>query len=356
MAKNLNTYKDSLHLIADILSFDYPTETLKHQIVSEDIDWDALVVIASDHLILTTVFARLQQKNLLEYIPKELEIYLKQLTAINTNRNQDLLIDVQTISDIFNKQHIDYTFLKGAAMLVSGYYEHLGERMLGDIDILVSHDHIQSAYQLLKDHGYIEKTSGLKSGFFEHKHLNRLVKEDGLCAIELHKYVLNKPVSNYLLSPSILKNKQYKERIPIPSNKDLFLHNILNFQINDEGHYYSKLGMRSAYDLIVLIHHHPALNQNYNEKVITSYMTLHSLLFDIFKTANFNPKKLKRFQSRLHSKSRNNLRKTLLTWNAYMRLIPSRLSTLLSNKNYRFAVYKDRRRIFKELKTKFLKG
>ena len=42
------------------------------------------------------------------------------------------------MSEILNNEKIDYVFIKGAAMLLGGYFTDIGERMIGDIDFLVN--------------------------------------------------------------------------------------------------------------------------------------------------------------------------------------------------------------------------
>ena len=46
---------------------------------------------------------------------------------------------------------IDHVFLKGTAMLASGYYEDIGERMVGDLDILIESSIIELALTIIKN-------------------------------------------------------------------------------------------------------------------------------------------------------------------------------------------------------------
>ena len=154
MATSTNSYKVILQLIAEILSFQ-PNETeLKLLLHPTQTDWEAVVKIASKHLVLTTVYCRLKQKKLLALLPEDLRIYLKELTTINRNRNLTLLNEIKEISTLFKAHEINHVFLKGCALLAGDYFKDFGERMIGDIDILVESDHIEQAFQLLALHGY----------------------------------------------------------------------------------------------------------------------------------------------------------------------------------------------------------
>lgn len=355
MSSNRNTYKDTLQLIADILSVEHSTEELKIKLSTTQINWDQFVSIASDHLVLTTCYCRLQQKELIELLPQELSSYLKSITTINRNRNLSLLEQIKRITSIFNEYHIDYVFLKGAALLVGKYYEDLGERMIGDIDILVDNDQINDAFELLLKNSYVKQSASIKDRFFSHRHLDRLTSDDNLAAVELHYYLVKQPKENLLTTKDILNKKQHIEQIPIPRLEDLYNHNILSLQINDKAHYYSRINLRSAYDTIVMMRgYSDALKESANN-YITSYFSIHSIFFKEFHRMSLDTSKIAKFKSRLHSPRLHSLHEKKLKILELLSLMPSRVNTFFKNKDYRNAIYHDRQRIFEELKAKFLK-
>ena len=240
------THNETLQLIAEILSFKNSDEELKHKLETVNIDWDQFVTIASDHLVLTTSYCKLKERKFLTCLPPELSIYLEELTAINRNRNHKLIDEAKGLAELFETNNINYVFLKGTAMLIAEYYDDLGERMVGDIDMLIDERQIHKAFDILLTSGYTKMPSSLRATFFEHKHLDRLVSNNSMCAVELHKYVLNKPVGNILETTAILETKKFHGKSAIPNINHLFIHNILNFQVNDKGHYYSNISLRSA--------------------------------------------------------------------------------------------------------------
>ena len=106
-----NTHQ-TLQDIADILSFESDQTLLKARLESASMDWDHLVRVGSSHLVLLAIYCRLKAKQLLSTLPEELEAYLKEITDLNRERNQQLLTEAQQISQWFQEAGIDHVFLK----------------------------------------------------------------------------------------------------------------------------------------------------------------------------------------------------------------------------------------------------
>ena len=249
---------DHLHItykhIADILSFETSNFELEQQLKAPEINWDIIVIEGSRHLVLPAIYCRLKAKQLLHVLPKDLETYLEDLTSINRNRNLSLLKQIHFIAQLLNEHHIDYVFLKGAALLASGLYQDNAERMVGDIDILVSKDQLHTAFNLIKDHGY-SKRYGFDYQTIGYRHLDRLIAPNELAAIELHDELLIEKYRNIIDIHQILSSKTYHNTIAIPDTYHLSQHQILAWQINDLGHFYRALNLKTFYDSIVLKTH-----------------------------------------------------------------------------------------------------
>ena len=123
--------------IAQILSFE-PNETeLRAELNSKTMDWDWFVIASSQLGVMTSAYCRLEQKGLLDLVPRDLNSYLSDITQINRNRNETLLRQVKELSVLFDAHNIPHVFIKGCALMVSGYFKDFGERLIGDIDVLV---------------------------------------------------------------------------------------------------------------------------------------------------------------------------------------------------------------------------
>jgi len=339
--------------IADILSFETPNSKLEKDLSHPAFDWDAIVIEGSKHLVLPAIYCRLKAKQLLHVLPEELHTYLEELTSINRNRNEALLSQVHSISKLLNEHQIEHAFLKGSALLALSCFADNAERMIGDIDILVSLNQIDKANHLLKNIGYkpIEQTLG--NDFFEHKHMPRMKTKLHVCAVELHRKLFVSYTYHELTSETILNKKIKSANIYIPSQKHLLMHTILNFQINDKGALFNSISFRSAYDTIALQRDYKDDTTWYGSKIFKSYFNYTSLFFKDIKIATKAKSNFLTFFYLFKLKHITFYRfwNKLLNISSLVALLLKRLSFFVSNRPYRKAIINDRKRVFKHFKS-----
>lgn len=217
----------------------------EHQISS--INFEKLVKIASSHLILPSLYTKLKEKNYLQFIPNELNIFLKEIYSINHNRNKELLTETKEISELFKLNNISHVFLKGSS-LVGEVFEEIGERMVGDIDILVKEIDFESSINLLKSIGYNSKTDLY---FFNQKHYPRLINKNKLFSVEIHKRALKENKYVNLVYEDIDQNKN-ANNVNCPNNYSQLEINIYNDQINDDGYIKESFNFKSIYDTFMI--------------------------------------------------------------------------------------------------------
>ncbi len=348
-----NIYND----IADTINPNSNLDTLGQNLSNTDYDWELLVKVGSGQLILPTIYCHLKRKDLLKFLPEDLQEYLEEITRINRNRNKTILEEVESISSLFSTHEVEHVFLKGTALLVSGYYKDLGERMIGDIDILVNANQLHDAQKLLLNHGYDEVETTFGFDFFEHKHLARLIPKTKLAAVEVHRKLLLKSVKNTLQTEQILDNKQFVSGIPICSDEDLLIHTVLNFQVNDYGYYYNYLGLRNAYDTLIVSERisEPDLNVLISHKYIRSFFDKMNVYFKI---DSYHKKSILRsINNQFFVLKQNNmpLSKTsyfILNFVKILGLIFHRLFVFIVNPAYRKESLKDYKRILGLFKTR----
>lgn len=354
MANRLETYRS----IAKILSWDSPNSELQPLLEKPDFDWDALVVEGSKHLVLPTIYCRLKQKTLLHLLPEELNTYLEELTAINRNRNESIKAQILKLTAVLNRNAIDYVLLKGAALLMANIYKDLGERMIGDIDILVAVDQLDFAFNVLLKEDYYPIETTIGDDFFEHKHLPRLRTDTHLAAVELHRKLFTNYTINTLVNANVLGNKQEVNNISLPSSDHLLLHNILNFQVSDYGHRLKAIGFRTVYDHILIS---KCLGVSFSaaqlkNKYIRSFLSYHSTLFghDIGVHENSSPLVKTLLSLRLKYPKYDGLRRRILYTAIYFKELLTRIGIFIRNKDYRNALWEDRQRIIYTLKRQIL--
>ena len=193
--------------IANILSFKTSDLQLEKELSNPSFDWDSIVVEGSKHLVLPTIYCRLKSRELLHVLPLELKDYLEEITSINRNRNLAIISQIESISKLFNEHKINHVFLKGAALLTLDIYGDVAERMVGDIDILISRKDINLANTILQEHKYLPIEQTIGNQFFEHKHLPRLKPNNEICAVELHQKLFISYTDKNFKVDSILREK-----------------------------------------------------------------------------------------------------------------------------------------------------
>ena len=234
---------NSHNILIDLL-FNNKEKSEKNIEINEA-ECERLVKLASSYLVLPALYIKLKEKNLLNSIDEKLKNYLIYIYDINKNRNQNLIEEIKELSKFYIENKINHVFLKGAAYLASRRYKNIGERMIGDIDVLVAKSDYNKCIEISKKIGYNTKDLFI----FDSKHYPRMTNPKKIFALEIHNRLLNK--KNLLINPEdVLKSKTTSVlNINIPSTKYMILHTIYNQQINDKGNLMGIFNFRSHYDI-----------------------------------------------------------------------------------------------------------
>ena len=201
--------------------------------------------------MIPALYLRLKQNELLKLVNNDFKGYIKYIYDLNKSRNKNLIKELKELSMLYIKNDIDHVFIKGSSYVAYGRFDDIGERMIGDIDVLVSKSDYNKSIRLSKSFGYNYNSDHDINSilFLNRRHYPRLVHPKKLFALEIHNRLLKK--NNKLLSPSsILKHKIKSEcGIFVPNKIELILHTIYNFQINDLGNFNATISYRSYYDI-----------------------------------------------------------------------------------------------------------
>lgn len=247
-------------------------------VLNQSTNWDNMVKIASQHLVLPTIYSQLKKKKFLSLLPDDLVHYLDTLSRLNRDRNVALIKQIHEVNSILKKNNIPAIFVKGAALLVCEGLNDIGERMVGDIDVLIKAHQCQFAYKLLKNYEYYDLTTasiGMKHFGDTGRHLPRLRHNSRPAAVEIHHKLLRKDKFSLLHPQSVWDEAQLVNGILIPSGIHLFQHAILNWEINDFGSNNKTLSLRSAYDALILMKHYNytiILKEQYKIKPIRNFL------------------------------------------------------------------------------------
>lgn len=262
---------------------------------------ETLVKLGSDQLILPAIYSAIKRKGLEENFPKDLLSYLHKISDLNQNRNISILKQIDFLSNVFKKHQIEYVFLKGAAMLIAKPYDTLNERMIGDIDILVSEKHLLNAQELLLREGF--KLQSNKFNFTKNldyvKHLERIIHPKFIAAVEIHRNLFDNKLKSPILPLDVLKEKsQNANQQFIPSKQHLWMHAILNWQYNDCGMIMNSLAFRNIVDVLYLEPKDLTEKLKTSSNAIKCFYSLLSVYYDSYPTFNLIKKLRYKWQLR----------------------------------------------------------
>ena len=307
----------------------------------DKINYNKLVKFGSSHLIIPLIYVKLHEKKILNLFPKDLTRYLKFIYDENLKRNKILLEEVKSISEIFNENNIDYAFIKGASLLLSNTFRDHGERMIGDIDILVNPKQIIFSKQLLNKNKYKNLKNQNSINFNEQKHLKRLVNKEGVFAIELHKKCFIRVKNNFdsNFSKNLLSTKISHKNIFISNNTHRLSNVVYNNQFNDKNNLYVKYNYRSLYDFYSVIKKN---NFNINQIELDKYFKRYILFCKILSLEFTEKVKFKNFDLLnlyfiiiLNNKYLSYLHNSICKFYIRSKFLPNQMIKIVNNRNYR---------------------
>jgi hypothetical protein len=174
---------------------------------------------------------------------------MKNIADLNRERNQQIIAQAQEINELLIRNGIKPIFLKGAGNLLNNLYKEIGERMVGDIDFIVSKKEYLKTIEVLKKDGY-HRTEKNLIGF--HKHYPRLVKDNNIAAVEVHNNFFETKLAATFNYNTIKDTINKKGLVDVLSFQDQFYLTIFAHQINDYGYVSRSISLRSAYDILLI--------------------------------------------------------------------------------------------------------
>lgn len=228
-------------------------EEVAHKVQSHDFDWDRFVFLASNHRVLQLVYSVWKSADLLYLMPEELVEHLREVYELNQKRNSAIIEQVKEVTACLNQANIMPVYLKGAANLIDDLYINSGDRLLVDIDLLVSQNDISDTVALLKSNGYGNYKG--KKLVASPKHYPRLTKEDKVADVEVHFLAVSPQYSEDFNYCTISLNWKSVETFPycyVLSDEDKLKLNFIHAHLNNAGCKTCTLSLRDLYDVILI--------------------------------------------------------------------------------------------------------
>lgn len=252
------TNAEIFQLVCQILLLDEQpglAENIEQKLSSNDLNIRKLILLSSNHLILSTVCRQLKEANLFVHFSNEFTEHLNDIYHLNTQRNLDILKQIDEINSHLEKENIEPVYLKGTANLMDGLYKSIGDRLIGDIDFLVKENDYLKTASLLTELGYKSK---MKNYFAEKdvKHFPALIREDTTACVEIHRLPVNPEYSKRFNSEMIFTSKlpiKSKTNCYVPDNRHKLIHTFIHSQLINQGYNNRLLPLRDIYDFHLIL-------------------------------------------------------------------------------------------------------
>ena len=247
-------YKETLFFIAKCLTISLEEKNrdeIEIILKTTDVDWDAVVKVTTAHYVFPALYCNFKRADFLKYLPADLVDYMKYITNLNRDRNTQIIKQAKKLNSLLLDNGVRPIFLKGTGNLLEGLYEDIGERMVGDIDFLFSNIKYFKAINILKSDNYAkeEKQTDYFPGF---RHYSRLVKQENIAAVEIHKEVTIEKYRSEFNYKIISEDAQLINDFSVLSFENQLSLSIIASQINDYGFDLKNFSLRNAYDVFLL--------------------------------------------------------------------------------------------------------
>lgn len=226
------------------------------QIKNDRVDWEKFVVFSSNYLITPAIYVKFRDTGIDSLLPAELHDYLKEIYNLSCSRNQMLLEQIREICNLLAANDIYPVLLKGAGNLLDDLYQDIGERIMGDNDILVKEDEYHKAAEIALKFGY----EVIESEYFYDdvdilKHYPRLGHPERYAALEIHRLPVEERYTR-LLNQNMIREKAQKTGVCpgcyVLCDEHKVVINFIHSQLANKGHKSAVISLRDAFDLYLL--------------------------------------------------------------------------------------------------------
>jgi hypothetical protein len=275
-------------------------ERIKILIRDKQINWERFVLVCSNNLILQTIFVKFRDHDILELLPPELYVFLKEIYNLNSDRNNAILRQIDEIISNFNVLNIHPVFIKGSGNLIDGLYNDPGERILADIDLLVTEISFIPAAKCLENLGY-KYLQPVYESYSQLMHYPSLNKDDVPAEVEIHRSPVLLRWSGQFNNEMVLGDKKYVrgfESCSVPSDQHKVIINFIHSQLSNKGSVTGLVSFRDMYDIYLLAGRtdmSKLLKEIPNKRRAISYFTLISRLFGLSEKMNLSKSISSRF-------------------------------------------------------------
>jgi Uncharacterised nucleotidyltransferase len=209
---------------------------------ANEAEWQRVLHLSSSHLVAPMLRRAYQEHGLVSGLPADVVEFLDAVYTLNLESNLRYQYQLAQLIQALNDSGVRPLLLKGAATLASGLYPTPGERMIGDIDVLIPSAKLAGAVEHLLAAGYqpvaadeeLPKTEdyGLK-----HHHYPAIYSLDWPAPVELHVHPVHLPVARLLGSEEVVRDATPLSLrggdCLLPSPTHFVMHNVIQAFVMD---------------------------------------------------------------------------------------------------------------------------
>jgi hypothetical protein len=185
--------------------------------------------------------------------------YFDAVLMLNGRRNEKLLKGLARVAAVLNAIEIQPVLLKGAAHLVEELYPARCLRVVGDLDVLVAENRLESAAAALQRMGF---RAGGPAQPENHHHWPMLFDPETGAAVELHTSALHRRSEHIMPAARFHRNTRSVTfrgaRVRLPDATRTVGHNIIHDALDHEGYLHQRVELRQLLDLVMIRTRHEA--------------------------------------------------------------------------------------------------
>lgn len=263
--------------------------------------WDQFVRTGSNNLVLPALYLKFLNADLLQYIPDDLSVYLREIFERNQERNKQIKLQIGSVNEVLHSCSIYPVYIKGAASLLEGLYNHPAERMMTDIDLVVPEDQAEQAIKILKGDGYSSEDFRAEDFPFMH-HYPTLFRKNKVASIDVHRSPLSDRYQKHLgpwESRKVNISDDKGQKIFTCALPDRMALNFLHSQWQDHGQYFARVSLKNIYEMYRLLLGVDVIDEVKTDlkplqRSFNNYLGLAARLFYPFEVKGYQPNVLSR--------------------------------------------------------------
>ncbi|MGJ8681685.1 nucleotidyltransferase family protein [Paraglaciecola sp.] len=218
-----------------------------------------LVALANNNWLTGALANSLKKSDVWLLIPTTLREYLSEMELFYRQRSESIQQEAIFSCSLLLDAGTEVSLLKGAANLFNGAANPISNRYMSDIDLLIQESKLDDSVTTLVENGYVDPDDDeeiLIKGDAHH-HAPPLIRKDGVCYIELHRWAL--PLSSHKILET---NEIWQQSIPLSLTPELEIlqphptHQIIlaitHSELSDSAFKNNHIDLRQLYNLYSL--------------------------------------------------------------------------------------------------------